>query len=594
MTLNRPGSGARRAVGSDLAMRQVLAVKPTKRLPSFSQWLQLPRFLSPKERRASLLGLILVIGAAAALSLQFLVNKAEQVPAVGGEYTEGVLGFPRYINPLYSNASDIDSSLSHLVYSGLMRFDPNEGVVTDLAESYQISEDEKVYTFTLRDELSWHDNDPLTSEDIVFTMHAIQNPEYGSPLYAALSGITVQAPDEKTVVFTLTEPFAPFLATMTIGILPAHIWQNIPAPNAQLTQLNLKPIGSGPYIFEKLTKDNLGNLKSIDFTRNPKYHRGTPYIERLTFKFFGNMTELTQALRNRNIEGASTLPYEEVPKFADDRSLNVVRPTTREYIAALFNLKSESGVADLKVRQALDAATDRAALINNVQAGFATPVAKPIVLGVPSYNSQEIVPAGDLQKAKTLLDEAGWTLATDAQVRAKGDKVLNVPITVLDTPELLAVATELKRQWEQLNVAVNIIPVSAVSLQNEVLKNRTFDILVTGELYGIFPDPYPFWHSSQVAYPGLNVAQFISKDADQAIETIRATADQTARIAAFDKFATAVVATTPAVFLYQPTYPYALPATIQRVDLPAIISPADRFANVQSWYIKTKAVFKHQ
>lgn len=573
-------------------MRQVLAVKPTKRLPTVRQWMQLPRYLSPFERRLTVVGLLLVTIGLGALGYQYVTEHAERVPAVGGEYTEGVVGYPHYINPLYASASDVDSSLSQLVYAGLMRFDPQEGLVPDLAENYQISEDEKEYTFTLREGVTWHDNEPFTSEDVVFTVHAIQNPEYRSPLYGLLTGITVEAVDSRTVKFVLPEPYAPFLATMTVGILPTHIWQNIPAANAQLTQLNLKPIGSGPYVFEKLTKDTKGNLRSIDFTRNPDYHRGTPSIERLTFKFFIDTTELVQALRNHNVEGAATIPYEEIAKFSDDKALNVLRPSTREYVAALFNLKSSGAVADAKVRKALELATDRQALIDTVQSGQATPITSPLVFGVPGYDSSTAVPGADAAAATALLDEAGWAVPEGGGTRAKDDKVLNVPITILDTPELKAVAEELQRQWESVGVAVNIIPVSAISLQNDVLKGRSFDVLVTGELYGVFPDPYPFWHSSQVPYPGLNISQLVSKDVDDAIVTIRTTADQNARLEAFAKFSSAVTESTPAVFLYQPTYPYAIPSTIRGADLPAIITPADRFANVHEWYIKTKAVFR--
>lgn len=573
-------------------MRQVLAVKPTKRLPTVKQWLQLPRFLSAVERRIALAGILLVLIGGGALGYQYISKHAERVAAVGGSYTEGVVGYPHYINPLYASASDVDASLSHLVYNGLMRFDPTQGVVPDLAENYQISADEKEYTFTLRSDIKWHDGSPVTSEDVAFTMHAIQNPEYRSPLSSTLAGITVEAVDDKTVKFSLTEPFAPFLTTMTIGILPAHIWQNIPAANAQLTQLNLKPIGSGPYIFAKLTKDNKGNLRSVDFARNPNYFRGAPNIERLTFKFFMDTEELTQALRNHNVEGAATLAYEEVAKFSDDRSLNVVRPSTREYVAALFNLKTTGAVSDIKVRQALALATDKQTLINTVQAGQATALNSPLVSGVPGYDSSIVVPAADLTAAASLLDSAGWTVPATGGARMKADKVLNVPIVVLDTPELKAVAEELRRQWEQVGAVVNVLPISSASLQNDVLKGRSFDVLVSGELYGIFPDPYPFWHSSQVPFPGLNVSQLVSKGVDDAIATIRTTADQNARNEAFIKFSNTVIESTPAVFLYQPTYPYAVPSSIQKVELPEIVTPADRFTNIHEWYIKTKAVFR--
>lgn len=591
LVLGGKRGGVKHTAANDLAMRQILAVKPTKRLPTFRQWLQLPRFLSGSEKRLALIGFLLVLLSGGTLCFQYLTKHANRVAKIGGEYTEGLVGYPHYINPLYANASEVDASLSQLIYTGLMRFDPVQGIVPDLAESYQISADEKEYTFTLRQDLKWQDRDPITSEDVIFTVQAIQNPDYRSPLAGTLSQINAEALDERTVKFTLAEPFAPFLSIMTLGILPAHIWQNVPPANAQLTQLNLKPIGSGPYIFEKLTKDNMGNLRSIDFTRNPDFYRGSPFISHLTFKFFNDASELTQALRNHNVEGA-TLAYSDAQDITNERSLTLVRPSTREYVAALFNLKATGAVSDPKIRQALNLATDRSTLINTVHAGTALAITGPLVSGVPGYDGASPIPPPDLAAAKSLLDTTGWKIPVEGGSRTKDGKTLNVPIVVLDTPELTAVATELKRQWELTGVVVNIIPVSAMSLQNDVLKTRTFDVLIAGELYGTFPDPYPFWHSSQAPYPGLNVTQLASKSVDEALATIRATADQTARTEAFTKFSKAVTDTTPAIFLYQPTFTYALPTSIQAVELPTIVTPADRFANVNEWYIKTKPKFK--
>ncbi len=591
LSLGRAKEGAKRS-GTDLAMRQVLAVKPRRRLPTARQWMQLPRFLSPFERRLAALAMLFVLGGGAALGYQFVTTYAEQVPAVGGQYTEGLIGYPHYINPLYASASDVDAGLARLVYSGLMRFDPQEGLVPDLAEAFTISEDEKVYTFTLREGLLWHDNEPVTSEDVFLTVSLMQNPDYRSPLSAAFSGIAVETLDTRTVQFTLTEPYAPFLSTMTVGVLPAHIWQNVSPANAQYTQLNLKPIGSGPYRFAKLTKDNDGNLRSMSFVRNEHYHRGAPFIEQLNFKFFLEEERLVQALRNKNIEGASILPYQDVNSFIDERSLTLQRPSLRQYTGAFFNLKSTGAVADTKVRQALAAATDRHTLITTVHAGNAMAVATPLISGMPGYDPGATIPTVDTAAAATLLTEAGWTIPEGSSVRTKGDKTLTIPITVLDRPELVAVAEELRHQWETVGVAVNVLPVSPLALQNEVLKGRTFDVLVTGELYSLFPDPYPFWHSSQVPYPGLNISQLVSKEVDDAISTIRSTADQTARTEAFSKFEDGVMTNTPAIFLYQPTYPYALPNTIRNVDLPAIVTPADRFADVHEWYMRMKPVFK--
>ena len=304
-------------------MQQVLNVKRKRGIPSFSQLKQLPRFLNSKERKIGLAALAVACLSIIILGGQFLATHIQRVPASGGEYTEGMVGYPHYINPLYSSASEVDAALARLTFAGLMRMDPQAGLVPDIAESYSISQDERSYTFILRDGVKWHDGEPVTSADVLFTITAMQNPDYGSPLASTLAGISVSTDDPRTVTFVLPEPFAPFLSLMTTGLLPAHIWENMSPANAQLTQLNLKPIGNGPYMFDKLVKDSRGTLRSLTFVRNPNYYQDEPNVTRLTFKFFANSQELVAGLHNHTVEGTAMLTASDLVSFANDRALQI-------------------------------------------------------------------------------------------------------------------------------------------------------------------------------------------------------------------------------------------------------------------------------
>ncbi|MBI2476715.1 hypothetical protein HYV72_00930, partial [Candidatus Uhrbacteria bacterium] len=197
-------------------------LKSSRRFPTPHQWTALPRVLSVRERRFFWGSFTLCVLSVLFFVGYMLVSHVVLVPVSGGTYTEGLIGSPQFINPLYTSSNDVDQDISRLVFSGLMQWHPQNGLITDLAESYTISEDKRVYTFTLRNDALWHDGSPVTVRDVMFTYSAIQNPEFKSPLYSALRGVTIEQVDDRTVAFKLEEPFAPFLSVLSTGILPAE------------------------------------------------------------------------------------------------------------------------------------------------------------------------------------------------------------------------------------------------------------------------------------------------------------------------------------------------------------------------------------
>ncbi len=572
----------------ELTRREVLAVRKPRRLPSLGQLVHLPRFLSKTEKRIAAGAFVVGLLALLTLGYRFVSGHQSFIPAVGGSYTEGLAGTPTLINPLYAQASDVDNDLAHLVYSGLMRFDPKDGLVPDLASSFTMAPDGKSYTFILRNNVKFHNGDALTSADVAFTIRAIQDPAYRSPLAQAFDGVTVNTPDDKTVTFALENPSAPFLSSLTVGILPSQVWSDISPSSAQLAELNLKPIGTGPFVFSKLAKDNLGTLKSMTFSRNKDFYRQPAYLSTLQFKFYGGTDELPNLLRNKNIEGAVTVPFDEAPKFEDDHSLSVLRPAIPEYTAAFFNLKSSGAVADANVRKALDLGVDRQALINAL-GGHDVALNSPLLPGMPGAVAS--VPGADAAAAGSALDAAGYKLTDGSPTRTKGTTPLNISVSFANTPELTLAATELKRQWELLGFSVSLQGMASEDLQTNVLRTRTFDVLLASELYGTFRDPYPYWHSSQAASPGLNVTGFANRAADDAMSTIRTSPDDAKRADAYTALGKILSDSHVAAFLYEPSYIYVTTSDMKGVDLPSINLPADRFANVNLWYRKTKAIF---
>ena len=311
----------------------------SKKLPNLRQFKQLPKVLNQKEKRV-LAGLLsLIMFCLIFIGTFFYLNNFIPVPTVGGEYTEGLIGAPQYINPILSQTNDVDSDIARLVFSGLLRYDQNLQLVPDLAATWQESEDKKSYTFTLKQGIKWHDAQPLTADDVIFTFQSIQDPDFKSPLLISFRGVTVEKIDDLTVKFTLPEAFPAFLEVMTAGILPEHIWGGIPPINANLTEYNLKPVGSGPWKFKVLTKDRLGNIKSYTLVPNEDYYGPTAYLEKLTFNFYPDFQTAVAALKSHAVEGISFLPKEFKSQLVGQKTLNLYSFYLPQYTAIFFNQK---------------------------------------------------------------------------------------------------------------------------------------------------------------------------------------------------------------------------------------------------------------
>ncbi|MCK4500057.1 hypothetical protein KAU11_06130, partial [Candidatus Babeliales bacterium] len=184
-------------------------------IPKFRQLKYIARFLSIKEKLVIKILSGIIIFAIIFLAIRFYDNYLESAPCSGGQYTEAVIGAPQFINPALGVTSDIDKDLTKLIYSGLLKYNKNQELIPDLASNYTISEDQKTYIFYLKKNVLWHDSQPLTADDIIFTIKTIQNPEYKSPLYISFKGVEIEKNDDYTVKFTLEEPFAPFLSILT-------------------------------------------------------------------------------------------------------------------------------------------------------------------------------------------------------------------------------------------------------------------------------------------------------------------------------------------------------------------------------------------
>lgn len=550
----------------------------------------LPKILPDQELKIfnSLLAVFIlsIFGLLAGIFLKITIA----APQAGSSYTEGIIGRPRLINPLYSDNNTADRDLVKLTYAGLVKFD-GEKIIPDLADKWEISPDQKSYTFFLKQGITWPDGKPFDAQDVVFTIKAIQNPKYQSSLLASFNGIKIEALDQTAVKFTLSKPLTPFLESLSVGILPKHIWENIPVEAISLTDFNIQPLGLGPYKFKKLVKNKFGTIHSYFLERNENYHLGKPYIKTLAFRFYDTVDESLEGLQRNEVEGISFLPQRLMTDFKP-KSTNIHTFQLPQYTAVFFNTSASSHVADITIRKALSLAVDKKKILQEAIDGQGSLIDGPILPGFPGYNKDIEKFPFDPQQAGQILDKANWILADDNLRKNKNDEVLSLTLTTANTPELTKAAQIIQKSWQDIGVQVELKIVDTAAIQGSIISPRKFDVLLFGEIVGLDPDPYPFWHSSQISTQGLNLSNFKNKGADQVLEQARETPDLNKKAEKYIHFQNILVAEIPAIFLYNPNYLYPISSKIKGLNQNLIINPSDRFARVQKWYIKTKRVLK--
>lgn len=553
---------------ADIDKRLVYSLSPRK-IPSGNQLKHLKKFLNPKEHLVIKICLLIVLINAVYLGAVFFKKHLQYSPVYGGEYIEGIVGYPKTINPLYAVNRDIDSDISHLIYSGLLKYDENGTLVNDLASDITINNDVE-YLITIKDNVRWHNGDKLTADDVIFTIEAIKNSDYRSPLRSSLSNVKAEKVDDRTIKLTLASAYSPFLEVLTFGILPKNIWESISPSSAALSDLNLKPIGSGPYKFKSLIKSKEGDLKEYNLVANEDYFSAKPYIKNIKFIFFVDYAEAVKSLNDNQIDGLGYLPFSERKELLAKDSLvlnELIRP---QIISVFFNQEKDKALSDKAVRVSLTQAIDKDRVIKDVFDGVYQRVDGPVLTNSFAYNDQ-------LTKYNYSPEEAANNI--------KG-KLASTTLTVIDSGSNVAVAEKIKSYWEQIGVAVELKVVPGEQAA-DIIKNRNFETLLYGESVGGDPDVYAFWHSGQIGVGGLNLAGYNNPEVDKLLVEARKTTDKEARKVKYQKFQEYIMADVPVIFLYSPTYTYVQSKKIKGFSGTMVIEPADRFAGISSWYLKT-------
>ena len=655
-------------------------------MPSFKQWLQFLKVLNFKEKLLFFSLLAVFVFSLSFVFSGFLQKNTVIVPSEGGEAKEGVLGQPQFINPLYAYSSEVDREITELVFSSLFTYDSQGNIVPDLIEDYRITDSGKSIEFSIKENAKWHDNQPLTIDDVIFTLNLVQDPNYLSPLRANFQGVETEKMSDFKALIRLKQAYAGFFENLTnLKILPKHIWQNIPASQIMAnTELNLlSPVGSGPYVVKNVEQSKDKTIKSISLEINKKYYGEKPHLKKFEFVFFNKKEDLVNALK----KGAVDLGLLETAgeyDLSQFKSSNVYSIKTPNYFSLFYN-NAKKPLDNEETRKALDMALNKEEILDKAVAKNGEVVNSPILPSFYGFNEPASPLEYNQEEAKNILQGQGFEerdetmvkiikktsgfefkqvlqagsnnaevgklqecLAQDPEIYQgeisgyfgeqtkaavilfqekykedilapsgleKGtgkvggatikklnevcftvpDEELTLAFTIKTTgsPSLLKAAQDIKEQWEKIGVKVEIKKLDTLEIK-KTIRDRDFDILLFGEKLGGIPDPLPFWHSSQIIDPGLNISMYENEEADGLLTKARTYSDFQSedRKKALEDFQNILIENCPATFLYSSYSAYVINKDIKGVELDKISDLSKRFVDIKNWYINQKRIWK--
>jgi len=507
-------------------------------------------------------------------------------PAFGGTYVEGVAGAPLYFDPIIA-ATNVDQDVSGLVFTGLTRFERDGTIVADLASSFEADPTGKIWTFTIRSDANWQDGAPVTADDVMYTVGLLQDPAYTGPFADAFRGVTVEALAPKIVRFTLPDVYAPFAASTTVALLPAHLLGKVAFADLARQPFNVQPIGTGPFRVSEVDSRQVTLVRSDDFYRT-KPARARAYLDKVVLRFYRDGSEALAALARGEVDATGGLSPQDASRARTLKSVDLFSLPTNDFTALFLNVRPSKAVfRDLAVRRAIATAIDRGKVLQAAVDGRGT-VADEFV-PPPSWAFARDIPRYPFSAtdAKALLDAAGWIDHDADGIRDKGGVALKFSISTSDEPQRIAAAQRIAEDLGTVGMKIDVITVPFAELVDRVARQREFDALLVGITVGNDPDPYPFFHSSQVNDPGDDFSGYSTLAMDRLLEQARKTVDQTKRRDLFAQVWTAIATDVPVVFLYYTDYLYAQSHTLQGFRVAPVNDPPQRFWNVEDWYVKT-------
>jgi len=492
-------------------------------------------------------------------------------PKPGGTLRIAIYQEPAILNP-YFNSQTVGSVVTNQLLQGLIRADENGNYVPWLAaevptvQNGGVSADGKTVTYKLRQGVQWHDGQPFTARDVVFTFQAIMDASNAVFTRAGYSSIdSVEASGDATVVVRFKDFYAAYL-TLFLRILPAHVFGGQTA--IEKHEFGRQPVGTGPFKFVEWASGD-----HITLARNPSYwQNGKPYVDQLIFRVTPSREVAVAQLKTGETDVVWNMIEAQIPDFEGSPDVNVWAYPGVGVERLILNLSAPEGpsqgnpdvkhpvLGDPRVREAIELAIDKKVLVDKLLYGKTTVGTSPLPTGwaAPQIPASRFDPA----RAKQLLDEAGWKPGPDG-IRARDGVKMQLTYSTTSGDKLRELTQQvMQEQLRDVGIAVEIknLP-SAVLLgawqDNAPRKRGNFDINMWTTNADIDPHNHLFgyFHSSQIPSEankgeGFNFARLKDGEVDRALEEAGASPDQARRKAAYERAIKRIVELRPHIFLY--------------------------------------------
>jgi peptide/nickel transport system substrate-binding protein len=542
------------------------------------------RTLRSFTRKEKVLGLFLLTTFTLSLFSVLFFNQDFALTS-NRSYSEGLVGEITHLSPVFTEFSEADADVSSLIFSGLVKYNPETETFEEDIATHTLSDDQLTYTFTLKNNVFWHDGEEVTADDIYYTFATVlQSPDFKNPILRSnFDGVKIEITNSRTVTFTLSSPNSFFFTTMTVGLLPYHVLKEVPVAELDTADFNQLPIGTGPYQVLSPYEINNDGSTSVTLTVFPQYYGAVSSIEKLRFVAYPTMDQLVE---HRSVwSGAARIRQSQLDEM-DLTDLVTYQYELPQYTALFLNTDSPY-LTKNKERLGVSKAIDKDAILAAIN--YRVRIDTPLL----ELNQEEWLYSSDLTEAQGALYDAGWSLTEGETYRSNEDgETLSLRLLRRDfagensqQEEVGQVTTDLLvEQLKAVGVEVTVETYNADELQ-EKIKTRDYDLLLYGQSLGYSLDTFAYWHSSQASETGLNLSNYQNPEADFLIESIRGTFDPTEKQSLLQDLAETITADVPAVFLYTPSYYYIADTKLTGINFKTLLLPKDRFANIASWVL---------
>jgi len=497
-------------------------------------------------------------------------------PAYGDILVEGSIGDASNLIPILSSDST-SHSISAQVFNGLVKYDRDLNIVGDLAESWDISDNGLVITFHLRKGVTWHDGQPFTADDVLYTYRVTVDPKTPTAYAGDFLKVTkAEVLDDYTFRVTYDRPFAPALASWGAAILPQHLLKGKDIMQSPLTR---HPVGTGPYMFKEWVTG-----QKIALVSNPNYFEGRPHIDGYIMRIIPDTATMFLELRARGIDQMGLTPLQYTRQTENNlfrKNYNKYRYLSFGYTYLGYNLANPF-FRDTRVRQAFSYAINKQEFIEGILLGLGKVATGPFKPGTWAYNPNVKRYPYNPEKARKLLAEAGWQDTDGDGIVDKDGIPFIFEIITNQGNEVRAKCAEItQRRLADIGVKAKIRVIEWAAFINDFINKRRFDATILGWTITLDPDLYDVWHSSKTKEGELNFISYKNEEVDELLEKGRNTFDQEERKQCYFRIQEILAEEQPYTFLYVPDSLPIISARFRGVD-PAPIGIGYNFIK---WYV---------